>query len=837
MLDQETKRSIDAARQVLVGKIPDPKAQVEQITTALIYKFMDDMDRQNEELGGKAKFLVGDLKEFTWGRLISKELSGQERLDLYIRALLAFTQSKQIPELFRQIFKDAFLPYRDAETLNLFLKEINVFTYDHSENLGNAFEYLLSVLGSQGEAGQFRTPRHIIDFIVEVVAPKKSETILDPACGTAGFLISSYKHIRRNNSSNYKPKEYTPSFARTESKDVALVEIQGDGKYKGDKLNPDDRKRLSKHIIGYDISPDMVKLSLVNMYLHGFSTPQIFEYDTLTYEDRWDDNFDIILANPPFMSPKGGIRPHKRFQVQANRSEVLFVDYIAEHLTIKGRAGVIVPEGIIFQSANAYKELRKFLIEDNYLWAVVSLPAGVFKPYSGVKTSILFLDRERAKKNDEIIFVKVSNDGYDLGDQRRAIKKNDLPEAYRILSEWQKDRKEDISFANWVEKQAIIESADHNLTGDRYRAAIDYSNVEYPMVTLGDVCDILDSKRKPVKQADRKKGDYPYYGATGILDYVDEYLFDEKLVLIGEDGAKWNAGERTAFIATGKYWVNNHAHVLRPDRTRILDELLVALLNYMDLTPYITGVTVPKLNQQKLRAIEIPLPPLEVQNEIMAELDGYQRVIDGARQIVDNWKPTIKIDSNWEMVELGSACTTITDGSHYSPPTQDVGVPYITVKDIIGDRIDFTNCKHISEEEYQKLLKNGCQPQEDDILFSKDGTVGKVAHINYKKKFVVLSSLAIIRPNPRLLVPEYLKAVLQSDSFLREAIESKTGVAIRRIVLKTLKQIKIPLPTLDEQRNIVQQIAIEQKAVESAQVLVTIHELKIKNKIAEVWGE
>ena len=164
----------------------------------------------------------------------------------------------------------------------------------------------------------------------------------------------------------------------------------------------------------------MVRLSLVNLYLHGFVEPHIFEYDTLTSEERWNEYDDVILANPPFMSPKGGIRPHRRFSVQSKRSEVLFVDYMAEHLRPAGRAGIIVPEGIIFQSQNAYKQLRKMLV-DNSLVAVVSLPAGVFQPYSGVKTSILLLDKSLAKKTKEILFVKVENDGFDLGAQRRAI--------------------------------------------------------------------------------------------------------------------------------------------------------------------------------------------------------------------------------------------------------------------------------------------------------------------------------------------------------------------------------------------------------------------------------
>src|SRR3989339_991599 len=184
MLTQEIKKKIDSARDILVGKVPDPKAQVEQITTALIYKFMDDMDKASVVFGGKSRFFSNGFEKYAWSKLMDPKLGGQERLELYGEAIMKMSQNPHIPQLFRDFFKDAFLPYRSPETLNLFLKEINGFEYDHSEDLGNAFEYLLSILGSQGDAGQFRTPRHIIDFIAEVVDPKKGDTILDPACGT-----------------------------------------------------------------------------------------------------------------------------------------------------------------------------------------------------------------------------------------------------------------------------------------------------------------------------------------------------------------------------------------------------------------------------------------------------------------------------------------------------------------------------------------------------------------------------------------------------------------------------------------------------------------------------
>ncbi|MCK9367679.1 MAG: N-6 DNA methylase [Metallibacterium scheffleri] len=187
MLDTTTKRRIDSARDILVGKVPDPKSQVEQITIALIYKFMDDMDADSEELGGQRKFFTGDYARYGWAKLMRGGLGGHETLNLYAEGIAKMPENAGIPPLFRDIFKNAYLPYRDPETLKSFLKIIDEFAYDHSERLGDAFEYLLSVLGSQGDAGQFRTPRHIIDFMVAVLDPKKTESVLDPACGTAGF--------------------------------------------------------------------------------------------------------------------------------------------------------------------------------------------------------------------------------------------------------------------------------------------------------------------------------------------------------------------------------------------------------------------------------------------------------------------------------------------------------------------------------------------------------------------------------------------------------------------------------------------------------------------------
>jgi len=496
MLDQQTKKRIDDCRNILVGKITDPKSQVEQITIALIYKFMDDMDTEAVEMGGVPTYFVGEYERYSWKNIFSPRIGGDEMLSLYGEGMVKMNLNPSLPQLFRDIFKNAYLPYRDPETLKLFLKTINEFKYDHSEKLGDAFEYLLSVLGSQGDAGQFRTPRHIIDFIVEIINPKKNESFMDPACGTSGFLISGFKHILKNNTN----------------------------KINGDKLTPDERKKLTQNITGFDISPDMVRLSLVNLFLHGFTNPKVYEYDTLTSEDRWNEYYDVILANPPFMSPKGGIRPHKRFGIESNRAEVLFVDYIMEHLTPKGRSGIVVPEGIIFQSGTAYKSLRKSLVE-KYLVGVISLPSGVFQPYSGVKTSILILDKEVSQKTDKIFFGKVDNDGFDLGAQRREIEKSDLPiitnEVSAYLNGLRNGKVVESEKLTYVPKEKILGSSDIGLSYDRYESKI-IKTSSFPIVKLKEVVEVISGQSPESKFYNSNGVGLPFY--QGRTDFGLLYL-------------------------------------------------------------------------------------------------------------------------------------------------------------------------------------------------------------------------------------------------------------------------------------------------------------------------
>jgi len=642
MLNQETKRRIDSSRDILVGKVPDPKAQVEQITTAMIYKFMDDMDKEAQEVGGKAKFFTNGYEKYSWTNILDPKLGGQERLNLYGEAITKMQNNPHIPQLFRDIFKDAFLPYRSPETLSMFLKEINGFKYLHSEDLGDAFEYLLSVLGSQGDAGQFRTPRHIIDFIVDVVDPKKEDTILDPACGTAGFLISSFKHIVGSNK---------PSFAKAS---------EGQGK----NLSPEDKKRMMNNIVGYDISPDMVKLSKVNMYLHGFPTPHIYEYDTLSSEDRWEETYDVIMANPPFMSPKGGIKPHKRFSIQANRAEVLFVDYIMEHLNTNGRAGIIIPEGIIFQSGGSYTGLRKQLLEKG-LWGVVSLPVGVFNPYTKTtKTSILFLDKNIQKKTEGVLFVKINNDGFDLGAERKPISENDLPKTLKLFKQYINSsliNKETSVINRFIHLNEITKRITNNFAV--FNEVEEQKNTNYQNIEVGKIL-------KQIKNTVIVNNEKIYKQITVKMN--------GKGVILRKEIKGSNIKTKTQFLASHKDFImskidarNGAFGIVPPELNNAIvtsdfplfrvneSVMLPNFLNIVIRSPqFIKICQLTSLGTSNRKRIQvnkflnsrIPLPTLEGQKKIVKEIEEYKKNIEDNKKIILIFEKKIeeKLNKVWK---------------------------------------------------------------------------------------------------------------------------------------------------------------------------------------------
>lgn len=811
MLDADTKRRIDTARDILVGKVPDPKSQVEQITIALIYKFMDDMDAESEEFGGKRNFFAGEFARYGWAKLMRTGLGGYETLNLYAEAITKMPENPGIPLLFRDIFKNAYLPYRDPETLKMFLKVIDEFTYDHSERLGDAFEYLLSVLGSQGDAGQFRTPRHIIDFMVKIIDPQKDEVVLDPACGTAGFLISSYKHILR---------------ANTDEKGNST-------------LTPDDKGRLAQHFRGYDISPDMVRLSLVNLYLHGFADPHIYEYDTLSSQERWNETADVILANPPFMSPKGGIQPHNRFSVQSKRSEVLFVDYMAEHLTPNGRAGIIVPEGVIFQSGKAYVQLRRMLVE-SALVAVISLPAGVFNPYSGVKTSILILDKALAKKASTVAFFKVESDGFGLGAQRREIEQNDLPQVLLEMQEYlQKLRAGETvkelqpGLGLMVAREKLAANGEYNLSGERYRESVNQLST-YKWISLGEI-----TTGQPQYGSVASKISY-----DGRVRYIRITDINDRGDLKTEDIVSPSIIEQDKFLAIGDILIARSGSVGRSyihresiglfqfagylirfciDTKKALPEFVFYITQSRPWFEWIqnnskTG-TLSNINAKQYSSFSFPLPPLDVQKEIVAEIESCQKVIDGARAVVENYKPRIAIDPDWPMVELGVVCEIRTGKLNSNAAVKGGKYPFFTCSKEIFQIDNFAfDCEAI-------LLSGNNANGDFDVKYFN----GKFNA--YQRTYVI----SIKDEYKNIMTYGVLQNILQAN--LQNLKRKSIGGLTKYLTLGMITSIKLPKIPIETQKTINSEIEKEELLVESNRQLITRFEEKIQMVLDRLWGK
>lgn len=831
MLDTTTKQKIDSLRNLLVGKVPDPKSQVEQITVALFYKFMWDRDKEIKDLGGNATFFVGEFEKYSWENLFAPDLGGSECIKLYSEAIEEMENNPNIPSIFRDIFKRAFLPYNDPYTLRLFLKEINDFHYSNSEKLGDGFEYLLSILGTQGDAGQFRTPRHIIDFITEVVNPKKGDRIVDPACGTAGFIISAYKHILKTNT-----KESL-----------------------GDLLTPEDKKRLGNNLVGLDIDPMMVKLALANMYLHGLNEPHIYEYDSLTSEDRWDDMFDVVLANPPFMTPSGGIRPHKRFAVNATKAEVLFTSYINTHLSNNGRAGVVVPEGLIFVGENAYKELRKQLIESSLI-GVVSLPQGVFNPYSPVKTSILILDKELNKKTDKIFFFKVENDGFSLGKKRKEIDKNDLPRISKSIKKYC-DSLNGISEAdnlNTLSKYDILSSDDIGLSYERYQKTeinSDFDNVSlenYIELTRG----VTFSKNQTTSQSkkgilranniDLNKSKLNLDDLMYVLDEVktkdSQKLKKDDIFICLASGSKTHIGKVAYVDKDYDYFIGGFMGIIRCSNL-ILPKYLYFNLSSIKFNNYLrkvlTTTSINNLNKKLLYSFQIPLPPLDIQKEIADELEQYQKVIDGAQQVVDNYKPHFEIDESCEKIEIEKVCELNPKKSEIKDLDGSTNVSFCPMSCINTNNEEFIPTENKPLNEVYKgytYFKNG------DVILAKvtpcfeNGKIGIASNLTNGIGFGS-TEFYVFRAN-NLVRNKWIFLNLMNSNFIEHGINNFTGTSgLRRVPKNYILNYKIPLPSLEIQDEIINNYEQEKLIIDGNKKLIEIYSKKIEDRINKIWGE
>jgi len=611
----------------------------------------------------------------------------------------------------------------------------------------------------------------------------------------------------------------------------------------------------------------MVRLSLVNLYLHGFTDPHIVEYDTLTSQERWNEHADVILANPPFMSPKGGIKPHKRFSVQSKSSEVLFVDYMAEHLTPQGRAGIIVPEGIIFRQS-AYTQLRKMLVEE-YLVAVISLPAGVFKPYSGVKTSILILDKSLAKKSGTIAFFKIENDGFGLGAQRRPNGKDDLPATLEAIKKYEcRMRNGDpidpsdfnIHPSNFilVPKEKIAANGDYNLSGERYREGA-ASNHSFPIVSLGE------GSLFRVESGGTPKSDVEEYWGGGIpwatlvdlpaSDFITQITSTKRT--LSEKGLRESSAKmipaNSVIVSTratiGRIAINRipiatnqgFKNIVIEDADRALPEYVALALTKLvpTMQAWATGGTFAEISKSKFCELQIPLPPLDAQREIVAEIEGYQKVIDGARAVLDNYRPHIPIRPEWPMVELGDTALFRIEsgGTPKSGAAEYWGGPiaWATLVDLPA-----SDCVSEIRSTQRTITERGLAESSakllpvNSVVVSTRATIGRIG-INRIPLATNQGFKNIVVEDGTRVVPEYIAFALTDVVPIMDAWA--TGGTFKELSKSKFCELRISLPPLSTQHAIVAEIEAEQALVDANRELINRFEKKIQAVLARVWGE
>jgi len=486
MITGELKSKIDAVwNDFWSGGISNPLEVMEQLTYLLFIKGLDERqtlaERKANRTGDPIEDPIFPDGEFTpddatvgrpyevlrWDRF--KNLSAQDMYDIVDRYVFPFMQSRAANSTHAKHMKGARLTIPTPALLLKAVDGLDAIPMEDRDTKGDVYEYMLSKIASAGQNGQFRTPRHIIQLMVEMTAPTPSDIICDPASGTCGFLVAASEYVRHE--------------------------------HPGALTDPAQSKHFQNEMFnGYDFDNTMLRIGSMNMQLHGVQNPNISYKDSLAQEHAGDiEAYSLVLANPPFAGSLDYESTAKDLLqvVKTKKTELLFLALFLRLLKPGGRAAVIVPDGVLFGSSNAHKELRRMLVEDQKLDGIVSLPSGVFKPYAGVSTAILFFTKTNSGGTDHVWFYDLQADGRSLDDKRTPLlaeeklgvnatltgdehTKNNLPDA---LARWnERDRAEldrtrtDQSFC--VPK-ADIAANDYDLSINRYKEVV-YDEIEYP---------------------------------------------------------------------------------------------------------------------------------------------------------------------------------------------------------------------------------------------------------------------------------------------------------------------------------------------------------------------
>ncbi len=459
MIKGELRNKIDRIWETFwTGGITNPLDVIEQFTYLLFIKQLDEVETTKEN---EANFLgipfesmfPEECQNYRWSKF--KNLgSAEEMYDVVMNGVFPFIKNlhQDGDSAYARYMGDAIFKIPTAAMLSKIVDGIDQLELGEEDSKGDLYEYLLSKVATAGTNGQFRTPRHIIKMMVELVKPQSSDTIIDPAMGSAGFLIEAQEYLRKNHSDMF--------------------------------LNADFREHFNNHMFyGNDMDRTMLRIGAMNMLLHGVDNPNISYRDSLSEQNKDVEKYSLVLANPPFKGSLDyeAVSADLLKVAKTKKTELLFLALFLRILEKGGRAAVIVPDGVLFGSSKAHKQIRKEILENNKLDAVISMPSGVFKPYAGVSTAILVFTKTGSVGSggtDKVWFYDMKADGFSLDDKRQEIKENDIPDIIERFNhlelETERKRTEQSFFVSLEE----IVSNDYDLSINKYKEIV-YEKVEY----------------------------------------------------------------------------------------------------------------------------------------------------------------------------------------------------------------------------------------------------------------------------------------------------------------------------------------------------------------------
>lgn len=473
------------------GGIANPLTVIEQITFLMYVRLLDLYEQRDEkrkklrDVDFKRRF-NDDQQHIRWHRLIHQDKDTMLKL-VRDEVFPHFKTASGEGSLFSEFMKDAQCMIQKPTLMESAVEMIDKLPLEDSDTKGDLYEFLLSKLTTAGINGQFRTPRHIIRAMVEMLDPSHTDRIVDPSCGTAGFLTVAYEYLVEKYTS---PEGIHFETIVNENGEEQQVKI-----FSGDLL-VEHRDYVNTDMFhGFDFDATMLRIAAMNLVMHGVTEPEIHYQDTLSgsFTERFPtqskDAYSMCIANPPFKGSldEEDVDPAILRMVKTKKTELLFVAQILRLLKNGGKTAIIVPDGVLFGSSNAHQQLRKHIIENNELQAVVSLPSGVFKPYAGVSTAILFITK--GSRTDHVWFYDVQADGFSLDDKRTVTKDNDLPDLVAQFKVRDKaitdtDKNDRTQKAFWVNKDEIIGNK-YDLSINRYKQIV-YAEQQYddPKVIL-----------------------------------------------------------------------------------------------------------------------------------------------------------------------------------------------------------------------------------------------------------------------------------------------------------------------------------------------------------------